>query len=114
MAVVIKRRNLLLQVLWMFLTFGLYAIYWFYATSKEMDEYLGKDDNILLWTIFFGFPILFFYSYYKQGELYELISNRDLNRWVIFALWVIFPPAVWIIVQNKLNHLAEQQQKPTA
>lgn len=91
-------------------TFGLYIVYWYYATCREMVAYLKKEDseNVFLWTLFFGFPILFFYSYYKQGVLFEEISGKEVNRWIFFLLWVVFPPAIWILVQPKLNQLADR------
>jgi uncharacterized BrkB/YihY/UPF0761 family membrane protein len=106
------RRNLLLQVLWSVLTLGMYVIYWFYITSKEMAEYLGRDESVTLWTFLFGFPPFCLYSYYKQGELYELISDGAVNRWITVILWIFFPPAVWLIVQNKLNELADAEPAP--
>jgi hypothetical protein len=106
------RRNLLLQVLWCVLTFGIYAVYWFYITSKEMSEYLGRDDSVVLWTLFVGFPPFCLYSYYKQGEIYELLTDGAMNRWVTVILWVFFPPAVWLIIQNKLNELADCKLPP--
>ncbi|MCM2322087.1 MAG: DUF4234 domain-containing protein [Oligoflexia bacterium] len=106
---VIKRRSLWLQVLLMVVTFGLYSVYWFYWTSREMESRLGRDENVFLWTIFFVVPPLMLYSYYKQGEVYELMTSGSLNRWLIFVLWLFFPPAVWLILQLKLNELADQQ-----
>ena len=32
----IQYRNMCKQVLWFFLTIGIYGIYWFYVTSKEI------------------------------------------------------------------------------
>jgi hypothetical protein len=106
----IKRRNMILQVVWCILTFGIYAVYWFYATSREMAAYLKREENVMLWTIFFGFPFLFCYSYYKQSELYEEFSGKQMNRWILFVLWIVFPPAVWLIVQPKLNEISQKAQ----
>ena len=72
-----------------------------------MDEQLGRDDNPVLLTLLFIFPPFCLYSYYKQGEIYELFSKGGINRWVIFLLWLVFPPAIWLIVQNKLNETAD-------
>ena len=41
----IKRRNMVVQVLLFIITFGIYGVYWFYVTSKEMVEY--KKAEIL-------------------------------------------------------------------
>ncbi|MGZ3689697.1 MAG: hypothetical protein ACXWP5_12660 [Bdellovibrionota bacterium] len=102
----IKRRNLWLQVLWIILTLGGYAVYWFHVTAKEMVHALKRDDDVLLWTILFCFPPACLYSYYKYGELYEEFSEGSVDRWGMFILWGFFPPAVWFIVQRKLNERA--------
>lgn len=106
MASVIRRRSLLLQVLWLFLTFGLYLGYWFYSVSREMSDALGKDEPIGLLTLLLLLPPISFYSYYKQGELFEQITKGGVNRWMLFALWLVFPPAAWIVVQLRLNEIA--------
>jgi hypothetical protein len=102
----IKRRNMWLQVLWYILTCGFYSIYWFHETSKEMSRALGRNDEITLWTVLLLIPPVFFYSFYKHGELYENFSNKAVDRWIIFLLWLFFTPAVWFIVQRRLNDTA--------
>lgn len=111
MEVMVHRRNMLIQVLLMIVTFGLYSIYWFYQTTQEMLGLQKREENVFLWTIFLIFPFLFFYAYYKHGELYEQLSRGEVNRWVMFVLWVVFPPAVWFIVQSKLNLIADQTEQ---
>lgn len=104
----IKRRSFLVQCLLMVVTFGLYSVYWYYATCQEMARYTHREENVFLWTLFLGcFPVpICLYAFYKQGELFERISP-DTNRWVVFFLWIFFMPAVWLIIQLKLNRLAE-------
>ena len=113
----IKHRNMFLQVLWMILTLGIYSMYWFYATCVEMSEYLSKigekrNDEIALWTVLLFLPFVGVYSMYKQGELYEILSNKGVDRWIILLLWVFFPPGVWFIIQRKLNELAKKTSLP--
>jgi len=105
----IQRRNMWVQVLLYVVTLGIYSGYWFYETSKEMSETLGRKDETLLWTILFFIPPLSLYSMYKQVELYEAFSEKAVERWVIFLLWIFFAPAVWFIVQRKLNETAIHQ-----
>ena len=47
----IKQRNMGMQVLLMIITLGIYGIYWFYVTSKEMVEYKRLDGSPGLWTV---------------------------------------------------------------
>lgn len=98
-------RNLGVQVLLTVVTVGFYPIYWYYVTTQEMVTYLKREEPVFLWTVLWIVPILSFYSYYKQGEIFEQISP-DINRWITLLLWVLFPPAVWIIIQMKLNKMA--------
>ena len=103
----IKRRNMALQCLWFILSLTFYSIYWFYVTSKEMSEYLHREnDEVVLWTVLLLVPFVQFYPMYKQGELYETFTNKSIDRWVILLLWSFFPPAVWFIIQRKLNELS--------
>ncbi|MBQ10934.1 MAG: hypothetical protein CMJ45_05230 [Planctomyces sp.] len=58
----IKRRNMLVQILLFIVTLGIYGIYWFYATSKEMVEYKKLDGSPILWTILLFIPFGSFFS----------------------------------------------------
>ena len=99
----IERRNMAMQVLLFVITF---SIYWFYVTSREMVEYKGLQGSAALWTLLFLVPLLHFYAYYKQGEAAEALTDKTINRWIIFILWIVFSPAVWFIIQSELNKRA--------
>lgn len=105
----IKYRNMFIQVLLMIVTVGFYAIYWFYQTACELKS-LADDQEAEpgLWTVLLFIPFAGLYSYYKYGELYEKVSTEGFNRWLMFLLWLVFSPAVWIIVQIDLNKRAQQ------
>ena len=104
----IKRRNMAMQVLLMIVTLGIYSIYWFYVTSKEMVEYKHLNGSPALWTLLSLIPLANLYAEYKQGEAVEALTDSGINRWIIFILWLIFPPAVWFIVQTELNKRASE------
>ena len=103
----IKYRNMILQVILMVVTLGIYGIYWYYQTASELKA-LAKDPNAAptLWTVFLFIPFANIYAYYKHSELYEKVSGEHLNRWILFLLWIVFSPAVWFIVQMELNKRA--------
>ena len=107
MAPMIKRRDMLVQVLLFCITFGLYGIYWFYQTTVEMAE-VAHDTEVSagLWTVLLFIPIVGFYSHYKYSELFEDVASDHLNKWILFILWIVFCPAVWFIVQMDLNKKA--------
>jgi hypothetical protein len=93
------------------ITLGIYAVYWFYITAQEMKHYTRKyDTEPVLLTILMFIPLVQIYAMYKYSELYELTSRDQLNRWILFLLWLVFPPAVWFIVQSELNDLATQNK----
>jgi cytochrome bd-type quinol oxidase subunit 2 len=103
----IKYRNMILQVILMIVTLGIYAIYWFYQTATELKE-LASDQEAspALWTVLLFIPFANLYAMYKYSELYEKISSEHLNRWILFLLWIVIVPAVWFIVQMDLNRRA--------
>lgn len=110
----IKYRNMFLQVLLFIMTFGFYGVYWFYQTAKDLKS-IRNDPHVkpALWTLCLFLPFLFVYSYYKYSELYSKYCTENLNKWLLFALWIVFPPAIWFLVQNDLNDLASPQPELT-
>lgn len=110
----IKKRNMLGQVGLMFITFGIYSIYWFYKISEEM-KYVGKDMQASpgLWTVLLFVPFAGLWSYYKFSELYEKVSSDHFNKWILWLLWVVFAPVVWFIVQSEMNKKADQNRIAT-
>ena len=103
----IKRRNMVVQVLLVIVTIGIYAAYWFYQTAKEL-KFLANDAEAspALWTVQLFIPIAGLYSIYKHSELFEKVGAEHLSKWLLFVLWLVFPPAVWFIVQTDLNKRA--------
>jgi magnesium-transporting ATPase (P-type) len=106
-AMQVKKRNMLAQVFLMIITLGIYAIYWFYQTATEMKG-LANDPAASpgLWTVLLFIPIANIFSIYKYSELYEKASSDQMNKWIVFLLYIVFSPAVWFIVQTELNKRA--------
>ncbi len=102
----IERRNMAMQVLLFIITLGIYAIYWFYVTSREMVEHKKLTGSPALWTLLFILPLINLYAYYKQGEAVEALTDEAINRWIMFILWIVFSPAAWFITQAELNKRA--------
>ena len=100
----VRWRNMLLQVLIFICTFGIYGIYWFHQTATELKS-IARDEKVspTIWTVLFFIPLGAFYSMFKYAELFERISKERLNRWILFLLYLVFPAAVWFIVQMDLN-----------
>lgn len=109
MASSVKKRNLLGQVGLFIITCGLYSFYWFYRTCEEMVSLTGDTETSpALLTVLLFIPLANLFSYYKEGELYEKLTAGHFNRWLIFVLWMVFPPAVWFIIQTDLNKRADE------
>ena len=104
----IKRRNMVVQVLLMIITLGIYSIYWFYVTSKEMVAYRNLNGSVGLWTLLYILPLVDLYAFYKQGEAVEALTEGGINKWILFILWLIFSPAAWFITQTELNSRASE------
>ena len=104
----IRRRHLPKQALMTVLTLGIYAVYWFYVTSKEMVEHGELNGRPGLWTILLVVPIVNFYSFWNHGKALGVVTDRKYRFSSILALWIIFPPAGLWITQRELNRLAEE------
>ena len=103
----VKRRDMLVQVVLFIITFGIYGVYWFYQTTEEMANLANDPDaSPGLWTLLLFSPFLNFYSWYKYSDLFEDVSDDAFNMWILFVLWIVFPFAVWFIVQTDLNRKA--------
>lgn len=102
----IKKRNVFLQVLLILVTLGIYGIYWFYVTSQEMIEYKKLEGSAALWTVLYIIPLVNLYALYKQSSAVEALTDKGVNRWLMFVVWIIFSPAAWIVTQLELNKRA--------
>ena len=103
----IKNRNMIMQVVLFIITLGLYAIYWFYSTLKELHIANGKDPGAAMWTIFLFIPILNWFSYWHYSSEFAAFGNDKFPALVMFLAWIVFAPIVWILVQMDLNRAAE-------
>ncbi len=104
----IKRRNLMAQVLLFIVTFGIYGIYWFYVTSREMVEYRKLEGSPGLWTILLFIPFGVLYSSWKHAHALEALTDKRYPWLLVWVLWLVFSPAVWIMTQIELNKLASE------
>ena len=104
----IKRRNLMVQVLLFIVTFGIYGIYWFYVTSKEIVEHKKLEGSPGLWTVLLFVPFGSFYSYWKHAKALQALTDDRYNWLLVYVLWLFFSPAVWAMTQIELNKLASE------
>jgi len=103
----VKYRSMGKQIGLMIITLGIYSIYWFLVTAREL-QYLAQDEDASpeLWTVFLFIPIANWYAQFKYSQLYEKWNQGRYEVWLIFILWIVFSPAVWFLVQSDLNKVA--------
>ena len=102
----IKNRNMIMQVVLMIITLGLYAIYWYYSTLKELHIANGKDPGAGMWTVLLFIPILNWFSYWHHSSEFAVSGNDKYPALVVFLAWIVFVPIVRILVQMDLNKAA--------
>lgn len=103
----IKKRNMLMQVVLAVVTLGIYFIYWFYSTLKELHIANGKDEGSGMWTIILFIPILNYFAAWHYASEYSAFNGEKYPTLLIFLAWIVFFPIVWILVQIDLNNTAE-------
>lgn len=104
----IKRRNMWVQGLFIIATTGIYLIWWFYITATEMLEERRLEGNPMLWALLFFVPLGAVYSCWKYSQLVEEITGGKYHKVLMYAAWLLFPPAVWALVQIELKVLAQE------
>ncbi len=102
----VKERNPVLVLVLAIVTFGIYGIYWFYTTTKEMVEASGKNSSPVLWTIGLFIPIVNIIMFWKHAHLLEEVTGEHSGI-PVFLLWLVFSPAALYISQVDLNTLVE-------
>jgi hypothetical protein len=102
----VKNRGPIFVIIASFVTLGIYLLYWFYNTIRELGEVNKSDTNPLVWTIGMCIPIVSFYFLWKYtGEAEKLMKGRH-SQLVLFIAWFVFFPIVMYMVQKELNKVA--------
>ncbi|HSB46533.1 MAG TPA: DUF4234 domain-containing protein [Candidatus Bilamarchaeum sp.] len=103
----VKKRNPLFVIVVSFLTFFIYALYWFYATRSELNELTGNKTSALLWTLGLFVPLLNLYVIWRYCEDVEIASKKARDKVVLFIAWLVFIPLAQYLVQEELNKFAK-------
>ncbi|MCH8298343.1 MAG: DUF4234 domain-containing protein [Chloroflexi bacterium] len=104
----IKKRNMLMQVVLVVITLGIYPIYWFHATLKELHIANGNDEGAGKWTIFLFIPILNYFAAWHYASECTEFNGGKYPTILIFLFWIVFSPIVWFLVQTDLNKAADR------
>ncbi len=101
------------------ITLGIYALYWQYATFKEMKEYAGKGIGGalgLLFAILLGIINVFMMPA-EVGDLYTTDGQQPPVSGLT-GFWILLPfigGFIWIIkTQGRLNDFWEAHAAPAA
>jgi UDP-N-acetylmuramyl pentapeptide phosphotransferase/UDP-N-acetylglucosamine-1-phosphate transferase len=96
----LKLRNVVLVYILGIITLGIYFIYWYVKTKREINENFGAAISTC-WLLII--PIANIYWMYRYAEAYAYYVKRDSNTtlWaLLFILISIITPA---LVQIELN-----------
>lgn len=97
-----KKRNLAAMILLMFITCGLYIIYWFVATKTELNARGAKIPTAWLFIIPLG--NLYFFYRYAEAFAADVLDDKDHTTALLyFILLALFMPIGIIICQDRIN-----------
>ncbi|MCX6775931.1 MAG: DUF4234 domain-containing protein [Candidatus Micrarchaeota archaeon] len=99
----VKFRNPILVIILGLITLGIYSLYWFYATSKELIELNKSNSNALFWLIGLFIPFVNLYVFWKYSKAVEQASRGSMNAILVFILSLVFNPIAQYLVQTELN-----------
>ena len=102
----IQYRNMLMQVVLAIVTLGIYGIYWFYVTLRELHTANGKEASSGRWTVLALVPVAGLFANWHYSSEYAQFVNDRYPALVMFLAWIIFFPIVWFLVQTELNKAA--------
>ena len=91
-------------------TFGIYSLYWQYATFKEMKAYSGRGIGGGLGLVFaiFVFLVNGLLMPFEVGDLYTADGQQPPVTWLT-GFWIFLPLVggiIWVVrVQGRLNDL---------
>ncbi len=99
----VKHRSPILVIVLSLITFGLYALYWWYQTKNEMNSLGASIPTFILAII----PIVNFYWMWKYCEAYaKYVKKDDSAALLTFLAFLIFFPIGQYLVQVDLNKIA--------
>ena len=104
----IEDRNMVMQVLLVIVTLGIYAIYWYYVTLKELHIANRKDEGAGLYTVLLLIPLVSLIAYWHYASELSAFTDEKYPAILTFILWIIFAPVVWFLSQIELNKAARE------
>lgn len=99
----VKERSPIVVILLVFITCGIYALYWYFATAKEMNE-LGKlETSAGMILLFFFLGPVALYGIWLHANGIAAVSDGKQGAGLLFVLGLVFAPAYLFMAQSELN-----------
>lgn len=99
-----QQRSLGKQVLFAILTLSLYMVYWMFITNKQLADGTDSEFNPVVRFVLLLIPIVNFIFFWKMCHDCEAVT--DQGGVILFILGLVFPPAMWYLVQSGINDVA--------
>jgi len=103
----VKERNPILVILFTMITCGIYALYWYFATSKELNEKGALETSAGMMLLYMFIPILNFIAMWKYAKAIEALSKGEKGAGMLFVIALVFAPAFFYMAQSE----AEQARR---
>lgn len=114
-----QKREPVLVLLLPILTCGFYVFYWWYVTSSEIKNALGREDvnpslDLLLGILTCG--IYYIYLAYREPQMLLLLQERaglprnDITI-ISLVLYLFFAPVTLLLIQTELNKIWDASRK---
>lgn len=100
-----SRRSLGMQVLFSVVTLGIYTIYWYHITHKQLANGTSADFSPAMRTVGLFIPFYNFVVLWRTSHDAEAVT--DQSGAVLFLFNMVFPPAYWYIIQSGINAAAD-------
>ena len=113
------RRSYLRVVGFSATSLGVYTIYWFYVTRKQLTKELGTSDQVGLQTLGLFVPILNFFITYWLWRDIDLLRQRvglerfDVGKYMaanVVGAFFGLQFVVYLLVLEKLNHYYDRSR----
>ena len=103
----IKSRSLPKHIVLAIITLGIFAIYWYYVTLKELHIANGNDQGVAMWTLMGVIPIANIFSNWHYACEFDGFTGQKYPTLVVFLAFMVFFPIVWFVAQTELNKAAD-------
>jgi hypothetical protein len=99
-----KQSSLVKEIVLSIVTLGIYTIYWWYKTNKQLANGTDADISAAWRTVGLFIPLYGFVVVWRTCHDAEAVVDQD--GVILFLLFMVFAPAGWFLVQSGINDVA--------